>query len=153
MNRFTKVSVTALVSLAASLGTLASTTSPAVASTADVCGGAVSDYTGVNSPDAAFTGTATDGATSRPFSITPQAHNSSLIKTELVTGTNDTYAIANFLLGVNSLGRGTIDFPIFGGTGGSSDIQCENGTRVTRITGLLHVMDAAKPLEFTVSRS
>ncbi|MFJ4796826.1 hypothetical protein [Kitasatospora purpeofusca] len=153
MNRFTKASVTALVCAAACTGTLVSTATPSAAATTDTCGGAISDYTGLEKADTAFTGTATDGATSRPFSITPQAHKSALVKTELVTGTNDTYAIANFTLGVNSLGRGIIYFAMFGGTGNSTDIACATGTRVTRITGQLRVSDADRPLEFDISRA
>ncbi|MGV9270143.1 hypothetical protein ACWDRR_36460 [Kitasatospora sp. NPDC003701] len=153
MNRLTKASVTALVCAAACTGTLVSTATPSVAATADTCGGAISDYTGHASTDAAFTGTATDGATSRQFSITPQTHDSALVKTELVTGSNDTYAIANFSLGVNSLGRGIVYFAMFGGTGNSTDIACATGTRVTRITGQLRVSDADRPLEFDISRS
>ncbi|MFB8235986.1 hypothetical protein ACFC58_05485 [Kitasatospora purpeofusca] len=152
MNRFAKASVTALVSLAVSTGTIATATSPAVAASVDVCGGAVSDYTGLNSVDVPFTGTATNGATSRQFTIIPQTAKSPLVKTELVTASNDVYAIANFTLGVNDLGRGIIYFPIFGGTGWSTDLQCDSGSRVNKITGFLHVADSELPLEFSISR-
>ncbi|MDY0815171.1 hypothetical protein [Kitasatospora purpeofusca] len=153
MNRFAKASVTALISLTLSLGTIATATSPAVAASPDVCGGAISDYTGLNSVDVPFTGTATNGATSRQFTIIPQMAKSPLVKTELVTASNDVYAIVNFELGVNDLGQGTIYFAVFGGTGYSTGIRCESGTRVTKITGFLHVPDSESLLEFNVSRA
>ncbi|MEV6973596.1 hypothetical protein [Kitasatospora sp. NPDC093806] len=153
MNRFAKASVTALVSLAVSMGTIATATSPAMAASPDVCGGAISDYTGLNSVDTAFTGFATNGATSRAFTIIPQTAGSPLVKTELVTANNDVYAIANFELGVNDLGQGTIYFAVYGGTGYSTGMRCESGSRVTKITGYLHVPDSDSLLEFNVSRA
>ncbi|QDY77467.1 hypothetical protein [Streptomyces qinzhouensis] len=149
-----RTSRTTTVALAcAALAALTAGTATASTPVANTCGGAVSDYSGLLGLDTPFTGNATGAGVDRPMTITPQALNGTLVKTEIASGTGDSrYALGQFLLRVDITGRGEIVFPAYAGEGWSENIVCATGTRVTKITGMVYVADLKEPIGFVVSR-
>lgn len=152
------VAVPALaLSLAAGLGgALVNAPAAQAAVVTDTCGGVVSDYVGLLGLDAPFIGTVTlPGGGTRDITITPQFLTSTLFKTEITASPTDSrYAIGHITLRVDSLGRGTINFPTFaGGEGETDSVTCPTGTRVTKMTGKVSAAGVSGRLDFSVSRT
>ncbi|MGY0459591.1 hypothetical protein ACW14Y_04960 [Kitasatospora sp. cg17-2] len=143
------------ISLAAAFG-LTVLAVPAGATTGNTCGGAVADWVGESTLDAPFVGTVTlPGGSTRAISIAPQALGSTLVKAEVTASAEESRAaVGNFVLRINSLGRGQITFPTYAGeTGVTNGTHCPVGNRVTRITGKVSTAGIDGKLDFTASRT
>ncbi|MFJ4672307.1 hypothetical protein [Kitasatospora purpeofusca] len=129
---------------------------PAGAATGNTCGGAVSDWVGESRLDKAFEGSVTlPGGSTRAISIAPQALGSTLVRTEVTASAEESRAaVGNFVLRINSLGRGQITFPTYAGESGvTNGTLCTVGTRVTKITGKVSTAGVEGKLDFTASRT
>ncbi|WP_143685897.1 hypothetical protein [Streptomyces sp. 1331.2] len=129
---------------------------PAGAATGNTCGGAVSDWVGEGELDTAFEGSVTlPGGSTRAISIAPQALGSTLVRTEVTASAEESRAaVGNFVLRINSLGRGQITFPTYAGESGvTTGTLCPVGTRVTKITGKVSTAGVEGKLDFTASRT